>query len=164
MRMRTAMVCVVGAVLMLASAAPAAAQAARMDLAGGFQSFTDSEATHPGWEFSLAVGKEWIKAVGDVGGHYYQSGTGEQLHTFQGGVELSRRFNRVVPFGRLLSGVAVYRGDGRSDTNFVVTPEGGVKVIVNDRLGMQASVDFPFINDFYRLGGFRVFAGIVLRK
>ena len=164
MRLRTVVVCFFGGFLMLASASPAAAQAGRIDLAGGFQSFTDSEGTRPGWEVSFAVGKEWIKAVADVGGHYYPSGTGEHLHMFQGGVELARRVNKVVPFVRVLSGAAVYRGFGESDTDFVLTLEGGVKIPVTDRLGVQLSVDIPYINDFYRLLGYRIFAGVVIRK
>jgi hypothetical protein len=156
------MVCFLSAILTLASARPAAAQVAKIDLASGIQSFTSSYATSPGWWASFAGGNEWIKAVGDVAGLYYEGGA--KLHTFQGGVELASRYKRAVPFVRVLSGVAVFSGYGRSDTNFVLTPEGGVKVMVNDHLGVQTSVGFPLIDGFYMPGGFRAFAGIVIRK
>ena len=86
-----------------------------------------------------------------------------RLHTFQGGVEFSGTGGRVVPFGRLLSGVAV--SNEVTGAVFVLTPEGGVKIKSNDRVGIQASVGFPYFrtrNDSSY--SFRFFTGVAIRR
>jgi hypothetical protein len=154
-----------GALLILVSARPALAQGARVDFAAGYQFLTflnnGGSANIPtGWGASFAVGKsDRIKFVGDVGGHY---NNGESLHTFQGGVEVAGRRARVVPFVRILAGLAAFSG---GDTVFVVTPEGGVKIMGTDRVGVQITAGFPFMTDWEdsaRL--FRLFAGVVISK
>jgi hypothetical protein len=111
---------------------------------------------------SVGVGKEWAKAVGDVAGTYKD---GTQIHTFQGGVEFSGKGRRVTPFARLLAGVAVMSCCGVADSAFVLTPDGGVKIMANDHVGIQTSVGFPyFTNGDGSANGFRYFAGIVIRK
>jgi hypothetical protein len=86
------------------------------------------------------------------------------MHTFQGGVEFSGKSARVVPFGRLLAGAVVFT-EGGTDSAFVFTPEGGVKIMATDHVGIQASVGFPyFTNGDGSAKGFRFFTGIVIRK
>jgi hypothetical protein len=88
--------------------APARAQRAKVDFSGGYQYFRFPEESWnipAGWGASFGVGKEWIKFVGDVGGHYVE---GVQLHTFQGGLEISDKNRRVVPFARALCGLGLF--------------------------------------------------------
>ena len=165
MRIRTIVGTLVGAIAMLAVAAPAAAQA-KVDFSAGYQflSFLQEGGNKVpiGWGASVAVGKEWIKFVGDVGGHYEN---GVQLHTFQGGVEFSGKGKRVVPFVRALSGLVLGSSGGDFDTVYVFTPEGGVKFMANDNIGFQTSVGFPiFFDGDGSANGFRFYAGIVIRK
>jgi hypothetical protein len=155
----------VGVVMMSALAAPAAAQGVRFDFSGGYQFFRFLEEgavnVPAGWGASFAVGKEQIKFIGDVGGHYR---SGSRLHTFQGGIEFSGKDKRVIPFGRVLTGVSVFGGFG-NDPIFVLTPEAGVKLMANNRVGAQVSVGFPLMfNEGEHAEGFRIFAGIVIRK
>src|SRR6185295_6228287 len=126
MRMRTSVGMLVGALAIVVLARPAAAQGTRIDLSGGYQYFSfidDYTGQVPaGWEFSIAAGKERVKFVADFGGHYKQpttytvwfgdtpyqfTGSSEKLHTVKAGVEFSGRDRRVVPFGRLLTGVGL---------------------------------------------------------
>ena len=143
MRISTIASVFVGGVLMFGLAAPAAAQGAKIDFSGGYQYFRfyeEDENLPAGWAASVAVGKDQVKFVGDVSGNYLDD---FKMHTFQGGVEFSGKGTRVVPFGRLLSGIWV-ANEGRTDMGFVLTPEGGVKIMANDRVGIQASVGFPY--------------------
>jgi len=149
-----------------ALAAPAAAQGAKVDFAGGYQFFRlmegDGANIPNGWGASVAAGKDWVKVVGDVGGNYKNGGA---LHMFQGGVEFSGKDHRFVPFARALSGVALFSGDGESEFAYVFTPEAGVKLLGNDHVGAQVSVGFPVMfRDGDYAKGFRFFAGVVLRK
>ena len=164
MRISTIASVFVGGVLMLGLAAPAAAQASKTDFSAGYQYFRfyeEDENLPTGWAFSVGVGKDQVKFVGDVAGNYLD---GFALHTFQGGIEFSGKSKRVVPFGRLLAGLAVATEDG-TNTAFVFTPEGGVKIMANDRVGIQASVGFPFFTNGEATDkGFRFFTGIVIRK
>lgn len=168
MRMRTVGACLCGAVLMVVSARPAEAQGAKIDFAGGYQYLTfleDNAVGVPlGWGVSVGAGKEWIKFVADVGGHYEDHDSHfAKLHTFQGGAEFSGKNGRVVPFGRALTGVAVLSDLG-SDAVWVFTPEAGVKIMATERVGFQASAGFPIFVDDGSLTGFRLFAGFVIRK
>ena len=166
MRLRSVIGGLVCGFAIFALAKPAAAQGTQVDFAGGYQFFRFLEnggANVPnGWGASIAAGREWVKVVGDVGGHYKN---GAAFHTFQGGVEFSGKSKRVAPFARLVTGVALFSGGGESDTAYVLTPEAGVKLLGNDHVGVQTSVGFPFMfanGDHAK--GFRFFAGIVLRK
>jgi hypothetical protein len=165
MRFHTVVGMIVGAFAMLALATPAAAQGAKVDFSGGYQYFRFLEEgsvnVPQGWGASVGVGKEWIKFVADVGGHYIE---GEQLHTFQGGLELSGKNQRVVPFARVLSGVGLFTGYGSTNSVFVFTPEAGVKIMATNRVGAQVSVGFPVLVNDGSANGFRFFAGIVYRK
>jgi hypothetical protein len=164
MRISTVVSMFVGGFLMLGLATPAAAQV-KVDFSGGYQYFrfleNGSEHVPTGWATSVGVGKDWVKFVGDVAGNYKD---GEMLHTFQGGVEFSGKGKRVVPFARVLSGVAIASDSFESDWAFVLTPEGGVKLMANDRVGFQTSVGFPIFMRDGHTEGFRFFAGIVIRK
>lgn len=171
MRFRTVVGVLVGAYAMLVLAKPAAAQV-KVDFSGGYQYFNllaegSGDSIPAGWGASIGVGNAWIKAVGDVAGHYKNGGA---LHTFQGGVEFSGKGKRVVPFGRILTGVASFSyddGDGFSffDSAYVLTPEFGVKIMANDRVGAQVSVGFPILMDQGETETtLRFFAGIVIRK
>jgi len=157
-----------GGVLLLGLAAPAAAQA-KVDFSGGYQYFRfleDGGVSVPlGWAASVGVGKEKVKFVTDVAGNYEDHDTHfAKLHTFQGGVEFSGKDGRVVPFGRVLTGVGVFSDLG-TDLAWVFTPEAGVKIMANNRVGVQTSVGFPiFVNGDGHAEGFRFFSGIVLRK
>jgi hypothetical protein len=167
MRVSTIVSGFVGGILMLGLAAPAAAQA-KVDFSGGYQSLTflDGGDTIPaGWGASVGVGKQTVKFVVDLGGHYEDHGDHfAKLHTFQGGVEFSGKDGRVVPFGRVLMGL-VLLSDLGNDTAWVFTPEAGVKIMANDRIGVQTSVGFPiFFDGDGHTEGFRFFAGIVIRK
>jgi len=166
MRIPTVVGVLVGAFAMCVLATPAAAQGAKVDFSAGYQyfRFLEDGATNvpTGWGVSVAAGKEWVKFVADAGGHYMD---GDAIHTFQGGVEFSGKGKRVVPFARLLAGVAVLSCCGQADSAFVLTPEGGVKIMANDRVGFQTSVSFPYFDDGNgSANGFRYFAGIVIRK
>jgi hypothetical protein len=164
MRISTIASMFVGCALMLGLAAPAAAQGSKTDFSVGYQYFNfyeEDESLPAGWAFSVGVGKDKVKFVGDVAGNYLD---GFALHTFQGGVEFSGKSARVVPFGRLLAGIAVATESG-TNTAFVFTPEGGVKIMANDRVGIQASVGFPFFTNGEATDkGFRFFTGVVIRK
>jgi hypothetical protein len=145
---------------------PAAAQGQRIDISGGYQllRFFDDDSNIPkGWGASFAAGKEQIKGVADFGGHYFE---GEQMHTFQGGVEFSGKNARAVPYVRALGGVALFaEAYGAGATSFVFTPEAGVKVMANKHVGVQTSVGFPiFVNSDDAAGAFRFFVGVVVRK
>jgi hypothetical protein len=153
---------------MLGLAAPAAAQS-KIDFSAGYQSLTflnDGGGTIPaGWGASVGVGKEKVKFVADVVGNYEDHGGHfAKLHTFQGGVEFSGKDGRVVPYGRVLGGLALFSDLG-NDTAWVITPEAGVKIMANKRIGVQTSVGFPiFFDGSDHAEGFRFFAGIVIRK
>ena len=72
---------------------------------------------------------------------------------------------RVVPFGRVLAGLAYFSDSYDSFNAFVFTPEGGVKIFANDRVGVQASLGFPVMH----IQGstettMRFFVGVVIRK
>ena len=157
MRISTIAGAFAGGVLMLGLAAPAAAQGAKVDFAVGYQYIVDLPI---GWAAAVGVGKDWVKLVGEVAGNYVDD---YRLHTFQGGVEFSGTGMRVVPFGRLLSGVAV--SNEVTGAVFVLTPEGGVKIKANDRVGIQASVGFPYFRTHNDSSySFRFFTGVVIRK
>jgi len=165
MQKRTALGVLVGGFLLLVLAAPAAAQA-KVDFSAGYQylNFLEegSDSVPAGFGTSIAVGNAWIKAVGDVGGHYKN---GVSLYTFQGGAEFSTTGKRVIAFGRILAGAAVGFEDGDIGSIFVLTPEAGVKLMANDRVGVQVSVGFPiFMDSGAHQTGMRVFAGFVIRK
>ena len=165
MQMRFVISALVGGFLFLVSASPALAQA-KVDFSAGYQflSFLQEGGNKvpTGWGASVGVGKEWVKFVGDVGGHYEN---GVQLHTFQGGVEFSSKGKRVVPFVRALSGVVLGSSGGDFDSVYIFTPEGGVKFMANDHIGVQTSVGFPiFFDGDGSANGFRFFAGVVIRK
>ena len=168
MRISRVMSVFVGGIMMLGLASPAAAQT-KVDFSGGYQYFSfleDGDDSIPaGWGASIGVGKEWVKFVGDVGGHYTDHGDHfAKLHTFQGGIEFSGKDGRVVPFARVLTGLGMFSDLG-NEAVFVFTPEAGVRFMANDRVGVQTSVGFPFMmNDDASEGGFRFFAGIVIRK
>ena len=168
MRVSTIVSGFVGGILMLGLAAPAAAQV-KVDFSGGYQYFRFLEegavGVPTGWGASFGVGKERVKFVADVGGNYEDHGDhSAKVHTFQGGVEFSGKDGRVVPFGRVLMGLGLLTDLG-SEYVWVVTPEAGVKIMANDRVGVQTSVGFPlFFNGDGHAEGFRFFAGIVIRK
>ena len=168
MRISTVVSAFVGGMLMLGLAAPAAAQA-KVDFSAGYQYFTfleDGDDSIPaGWGASFGVGKEWVKFVGDVGGHYLDHGGHfAKLHTFQGGMELSGKHGRMVPFARVLTGLGLFTDLG-NEAVWVFTPEAGVKIMANDHIGVQTSVGFPILFDSdASANGFRFFAGLVIRK
>jgi hypothetical protein len=183
MRIRTTVGLLVGALSVLVLARPAAAQGVKVDFSGGYQYFRFvgyySEKLPTGWGVSVAVGKDQVKFVADVGGNYgdpvkYQFfsvdhfveyyDAGRQVHTFQGGVEFSGPPRRVVPFVRLLTGVAMITTYGNS-FSWAVTPEAGAKIMATDRVGAQIAVSVPaMVHIDGSAAGFRFFAGIVIRK
>ena len=168
MRIRTVVGVLVGAFAMLVMARPAAAQGAKLDFSAGYQYFRvleDGGQDVPiGWGASFGVGKERVKFVADVGGSYLDHGDHfAKLNMFQGGVELSGKDGRFVPFVRMLAGVALL-SDLSTDMAWVFTPEAGVKIMANNRVGVQTSVGFPILVNDGSANGFRFFAGIVIRK
>ena len=169
MRISTMVSAFAGGLLMFGLAAPAAAQV-KVDFSGGYQYLRffeggESAGVPTGFGASVAVGKERVKFVADVGGNYEDHGDhSAKVHTFQGGVEFSGKDGRVVPFGRVLAGLGVFSDLG-SEYVGVVTPEAGVKIMANKRIGVQTSVGFPFFfNSDGHLKGLRYFAGVVIRK
>ena len=167
MRIRAGVRVLVGAFAICLLATPAAAQV-QTDIAAGYQFFRILDGggmnMPTGWGVSFAGGKEWVKGVADFGGSYRD---GLQIHTFQGGVEFSGKAKRVVPFARLLAGMGLFTccGGDELEATFVLTPEAGVKIMANDRVGFQTSVGFPwFTNGDGSLNGLRWFAGIVIRR
>ena len=168
MRISTVVSGFIGGLLMIGLAAPAAAQM-KVDFSGGYQyfRFLEEGATHVpgGWATSIGLGKERVKFVADVGGNYEDHGDHyAKMHTFQGGVEVSGKDGRVVPYARVLTGLALLTDLG-SDSVWVLTPEAGVKIMASKRIGVQTSVGFPFFFDGDdHAEGFRFFAGIVIRR
>ena len=169
MRISTIVSGFIGGIVMLGLATPAAAQA-KVDFSGGYQYFRfleegDNVDIPMGWATSFGIGKEKIKFVADVGGNYEDHGGHfAKIHTFQGGVEFSGKDGRVVPYGRVLTGMVLFTDLG-SEAVWVFTPEAGVKIMANKLVGVQTSVGFPiFVNGDGHAKGFRFFAGIVLRK
>lgn len=165
MQMRTVLSSFVAALAILVAAKPAAAQV-KVDFAAGYHYFDfleqgDSKIA-AGWGSSVAFGNAWIKAVGDIGGHHRN---GASIYTYQGGVEFDGTHKRVVPFARVLAGLGQAYGGGEHLSMFVLTPEGGVKLMANDHVGAQVSVGFPiFMKDGDFQQSMRVFAGIVIRR
>jgi hypothetical protein len=160
--MRSWFVAVLGVSAFLFSVQPAAAQASNVQFAAGYQflRFIDDggENIPQGWGASVSGGPGMIKFVGDVGGHYED---GDNLHTFQGGVELAGTGARATPFVRLLAGGAKF---SESDTLFVFTPEVGVRVMGAGRVGAQVAAGFPIMRDEGETAKtFRLFVGLVVR-
>lgn len=154
---------ILGALMVLAAAGPAAAQGPKVDFAAGYQflSFLGEDENVPtGWGISFAGGSSarW-KAVGDFGGHYED---GAMFHAFQGGLEIAGNKARVIPFGRVLAGLGVFSGGGDSESVFLFTPEAGVRFMGSGRVGAQVTVGFPILFDEGEsLNTLRLFVGVV---
>jgi hypothetical protein len=159
MRMSTIVSGLVGGILMFGLAAPAAAQA-KVDFSAGYQYFVDHDGENmpAGWAISAGRGKDWVKFVADFSGNYTDR---TRFHMFQIGVEFSGKGKRVVPFGRLLLGMAFKTDTYDTQLSGVLTPEVGVRIMANDRVGFQTSVGVP---SYEGVNGYRFFAGIVIRK
>ena len=167
MRIRSVASVLIGAVAaLLISVQPAAAQG-KTEFAVGYQYLKfieDGGSSVPaGWGASVAGAiNEMFKVVGDIGGHYKD---GDNLHTFQGGVEVAGKNAKATPFFRILAGLGRFGDDdGDSNTAFAVTPEVGVKIKGSGRVGGQVAVGFPIFRDNGATEKtFRLFLGITIQ-
>ena len=167
MRIRSVASILIGAVAALfISVQPAAAQG-KTEFAVGYQflRFIDDGGNNvpAGWGASVAGAiNDMFKVVGDIGGHYKD---GNNLHTFQGGVEVAGKNAKTTPFFRILAGLARFGDDdGDSSNVFAVTPEVGVKIKGSGRVGGQVAVGFPIFRDNGETDkSFRLFLGITIQ-
>jgi len=173
MRTRTVVGLLVATFVMLVSSRPASAQGMKVDFGAGYQHLShDTEGGYLwplGWGASFGAGKDHIKFVADVGAHYngddpFHGGVNGNLYTFQGGLEVSSRRKRVVPFARMLAGLAYFSQEG-AFAALALTPEFGLKIMASDTIGVQLALGFPVLlaEDTQR-GTVRLFAGVVYRK
>jgi hypothetical protein len=172
MRTRTVVGLLVAGFVMLISSRPASAQGMKVDFAAGYQllSYDGDMYDFPlGWGASFGAGKDRIKFVADVGGHYgggdpFHAVFNGDLYTVQGGLEVSSHSKRVVPFARMLAGLPYFSQED-SFAALALTPEVGLKIMASDRIGVQLAVGFPFLlaEDTSKSTA-RLFAGVVYRK
>ena len=164
-RIRTVITSLIGLALVLALAAPAAAQGAaassdRPELGAGISFFriNDIEETGTGFFVDLAkvirpVGTANLSVVGDFGFHSFDfgEGFGAKTLTIQGGARIGAKVqDRVNVFGQFLIGLGRFssddcEGEGCSDTGVAFTPGGGVNFGINEKLNFRAQIDFPII-------------------
>ena len=163
MRIRTVTTSLIGLALVLALAAPAAAQGAPASsdrpLLGAGVSFLkptgEGSETGTGFFVDVAVpvrpmGNASIGIVGDFGFHNFEF---DRSVSFAGGARFTATAtDRVHPFGQATIGV--YRFSLKSNTGceedcsaseMALTPGGGVDVHLNDKFNFRGQIDFPII-------------------
>lgn len=164
-------------VLMVLAALPAAAQAPKAEVFGGY-SYTrinpggsGNGFNLNGWNGSVAGNvNDWFGIVGDFGGTYGSpSGVDTNVHTFLFGPRITARNEQLQPFAHALFGGARIKGTAAgvsvSDSAFSMALGGGVDWKANDtvaiRLGQLDYLMTRFGND--RQNNFRLSTGIVFR-
>ena len=159
-------VCVTAVALNAIYAPPAAAQAARVEVAGGYALLRDDSGSGNfpiGWFVSgggnPALGtfrKEWFGVVGEVSGnHKMVSPLGFDIHlsvySFMGGAKFAApKWRAMTPFGQFLIGahrseVSAALAIQGSVTRFAYEPGGGVDVSLASHYAVRVGVNGRFI-------------------
>jgi hypothetical protein len=140
---------VLGAVLLLGSAVPSAAQGT-FGAGLSLLRIPDFD-TLPGFvvDYTSPVSTMTNGTIGWVG-DFSLNRNGEFEETillFQGGVRFTGTSNaKFRPFGQFLLGLARDTCcDGFSTNELVVTPGGGVDIGLNEKAAVRAQIDFPII-------------------
>jgi hypothetical protein len=134
---------ILGAALVLASSLPAAAQGT---LGVGVSFLHEEGFTATGVAVNYAgdlkqMDKATLSWVGDVSFH---KGDGTTASMYQGGVRYTAAANdKVNVFGQFMLGA----WHCCEFTDFVLTPGGGVTVVLNPKWNFLAQVDFPLVQD-----------------
>lgn len=142
-RIRTANRLILGTALALALALPtnALAQSKEKPVLGAGLSFLhDDGETATGVTFDLAqtiytVNKVMIGGVGDLSFNHFDGATAQ---SYMGGVRVSAKAPRVVPFAQFTVGVEHCCGS----SDFAFAPAFGVDVPINAMLSVRAQIDF----------------------
>jgi hypothetical protein len=146
----------IGLALVLALAAPAAAQGAaassdRPLLGLGVSFLTDGDETGTGFAVDIAkafraMDKMKISGVGDFGFHSFD---GFKTITFMGGARVTATgIDKVAPFGQFLIGAtrfSVSDCDGCNETDLTFAPGGGVDIRLTDKINFRGQIDFLII-------------------
>ena len=159
-------VCVTAVAVNAICAPLAAAQAARVEVAGGYALLRDENVSGNfpiGWFVSgggnPALGtfrKEWFGVVGEVSGnHKMVSPLGFDIHlsvySFMGGAKFAApKWRAMTPFGQFLIGahrseVSTALAIQRSATRFAYEPGGGVDVSLASHYAVRVGVKGRFI-------------------
>ena len=141
----------------------ASAQIPKVEISAGYQVLHALNDTLPvGWYVDLAGNvNRWFGIVGEIGGAYGTKGEAisisqtvdvtSKLHTFMGGVCLSARINRrIILFHPVLIGGAQASVSTDavgvtlrpSETKLALQPGIGVNLMITDKVGVQAAVDY----------------------
>jgi hypothetical protein len=126
---------ILAASLILASAAPAAAQG---ELGAGLSFLHDSESTGTGFtvDYAQSLGSPTVKLVGDLGLNRFE---GTTVSSYLGGVRVQGAIHeRASLFGQFLIG-----GENCCDsTDLAFQPGVGLNIAINPMLNLRAQVDF----------------------
>jgi len=177
--------CAIMCTVVVATALPARAQTALIELSGGYNFLRLPGAALPdenlpaGWYADVAANvTDMFAAVGQVDGNYqsreftgdFAGSMNTSVHRFMGGVRVHVRTNpRVVPFGQVLVGAmhvrrafAPYALD--TETDAALQAGGGVN-LMSRNIGVRVGLDYMRVFGGYDLipgvNGFRFAAGVV---
>jgi hypothetical protein len=159
----------------------------------GHETSDDAERYPRGWHVGMAWNATpWFSVVGEAGGSYrsatttYVNGSSITLNErkrevgFLAGPRVYHKVKRVVPFAQFLTGMAVRRHEQastmtgslnahwNSDTQanlLALQPGGGVGVLLTERLGVRAALDYRALFDISEdmiLHEFRVVTGFTI--
>jgi hypothetical protein len=164
-RIRTAVVLIAMAVLLI-TAKPASAQekgAANLGLTyTNLTNFDPTQNVPAGWLASIGVGvSKRASFVGEVGGNYDKiGGVWVKQHSFQGGLRmLSTTNEKMTPFFQVVTGVTHFTG---ADV-WTLTPGGGVDSKINDKIAFRIQGDWVYMRDSgVSQNGLRVGGGLVI--
>lgn len=175
--------------LAVPSAAAAAQEAGRFEVAGGYSAMRDydGDVTFPrGWFAAVAVDLAGPLALaGDASGSYKSMGgldidLSMNIHTFMGGPRFVWRTGRVAPYGQMLFGVARFSTTftlpeetlSDAQTQFAMAPGGGMDLRFSDRgavrLGagirwIRSETFTPTASEPFTFREFQFIAGVVFR-
>jgi hypothetical protein len=147
------------ATLGLVAVPEAAAQPSRFEVSGGYQSTRAADQIFAvGWSADVSgnLSDAW-GIVAEISGTRREEADADlasdvtlSIRSFGGGLRLSKRGSRIVPFLQMSAGVARLSAQaevqgteiGESVVKFMLQPGGGVNVMLNDRLGLVGQVDY----------------------
>jgi hypothetical protein len=153
-RIRTLTTSLVGLALVVAMAAPAAAQGSPVStrplLGAGVSILTDGSETGTAFAVDIAfpfmgMSGAALSGVADFGYHNFE---GYSLLTYMPGARVTvTRSSRFQPFGQFLIGASHFstsdcEGEGCSETDLTLAPGGGIDVRINDTFNFRGQVDF----------------------
>ena len=153
-RFRTVISSLIGLALVLAMAAPAAAQGAAASSAGptfaaGVSFLNIADDTGKGFQVDLSypvssMDKGSIGVVGDFAWHTYGDDVSSLM--FGGGVRFTATGNdKFQPFGQVLVGAFRIAFGDFSQTEMYIAPGGGVDVKLNDKWNFRGQLDIPIV-------------------